>query len=45
MLGLHALQSDPNKRRHYDLTGESPDDMELETVDMEVNGGNGLSYR
>ncbi|TDH68397.1 hypothetical protein CCR75_005258 [Bremia lactucae] len=37
----YAVLSDPNKRRQYDVAGESGKDMEFESVDVESMGGFG----
>ncbi|KAG7390065.1 hypothetical protein PHYBOEH_007173 [Phytophthora boehmeriae] len=37
----YAILSDPNKRRQYDVAGESGKDMEFESVDVEAMGGFG----
>ncbi|OWZ23842.1 hypothetical protein PHMEG_0001204 [Phytophthora megakarya] len=37
----YAVLSDPNKRRQYDVAGESGKDMEFESVDVEAMGGFG----
>ncbi|TMW56275.1 hypothetical protein Poli38472_008923 [Pythium oligandrum] len=37
----YAVLSDPNKRRQYDVAGETGKDMEFESVDVESMGGFG----
>ncbi|KAF1782674.1 DnaJ domain, conserved site [Phytophthora cactorum] len=37
----YAILSDPNKRRQYDVAGDSGKDMEFESVDVESMGGFG----
>ncbi|CAH0480792.1 unnamed protein product [Peronospora belbahrii] len=37
----YAVLSDPNKRRQYDVAGDSGKDMEFESVDVESMGGFG----
>ncbi|GLE03734.1 hypothetical protein PINS_up012636 [Pythium insidiosum] len=37
----YAVLSDPNKRRQYDVAGESGKDAEFESVDVEAMGGFG----
>ncbi|RLN62023.1 hypothetical protein BBJ28_00026621 [Nothophytophthora sp. Chile5] len=37
----YAVLSDPNKRRQYDVAGDSGKDLEFESVDVEAMGGFG----
>lgn len=37
----YAILSDPNKRRHYDMAGDSTKDLLSESVDVEAMGGFG----